>query len=85
MFERMFSNIISDAILNLFNLVGKWWHQSVHCKVRGKIFNRNLRINIFTQRLVGIWNKLLVEIIKAGNITTFKRHLHQIEHSNRFH
>ena len=27
-------------------------------KVKGKRFNRNLRGNIFTQRVVGVWNKL---------------------------
>lgn len=42
--------------------------------MRGSRLNRNIRGNRFTQRVVGIRNKLPEEVIELGTITTFNRH-----------
>eukprot|EP00061_Rhincodon_typus_P000310 g11264.t1 len=44
-------------------------------KVKGKRFKRDLRDNFFTQSVVHVWNELPEEIVEAGTITTFKRHV----------
>lgn len=44
----------------------------------GERFNRKLRGNIFTQRVVSIWNELPVGVVGACTITTFKRHLDRL-------
>lgn len=44
-------------------------------KVNGERFYRNLRGNIFTQRVVGVWNVLPEEVIEAGTNATFKKQL----------
>ena len=42
-------------------------------KVKGKRFHRNLRDNFFTQKVVGVWNKLSEEVVGAGTIPLFKK------------
>lgn len=45
-------------------------------KLRGERINGKLRSsNLFTQRMVHMWNELLEEVVEAGTLTTFKRHL----------
>lgn len=44
-------------------------------KIRGNIFNRNSRGNVFTKMVVDMWKKLPKEVVEAGTIATFKRHL----------
>ena len=43
--------------------------------LRGERINGNLRSNLFTQRVVYMWNELPEEVVEAGTLTTFKRHL----------
>ena len=43
--------------------------------MRGERFKRDLRGNFFTQRVVRVWDELPEEVVEAGTITTFKRHL----------
>lgn len=44
-------------------------------KVREEMFKRDQRNNLFTQRLVGIWNTLPEGVVEAGTITTYTRHM----------
>lgn len=44
-------------------------------KVRGERFNRNLRSNAFTQRVVLIWSRLPEEVVETSTMATFNRHL----------
>ena len=39
-----------------------------------------MRKNIFTQRMVGVWNSLSGRVVEVGNLTTFKKHMD--EHLN---
>ena len=43
--------------------------------MRGERFERDLRGNLFTQRVVCIWNELPKEVVEVGTIPTFERHL----------
>lgn len=47
----------------------------IRFNLRGEKWNTNLRGNVFTQRVVGIWNELPGEVVEADTITTCKRHL----------
>eukprot|EP00061_Rhincodon_typus_P004079 g21690.t1 len=44
-------------------------------KTRGERFEKNLRGNFITQRVVRVWNELPEEVVEAITIATFKRHL----------
>lgn len=41
--------------------------------MREERVKRNLRGNLFTQRLVCIWNELPEEVVEPGTITKFKK------------
>lgn len=41
--------------------------------VRGESINRNMRENVFIQRVWGIWNRLPQEVVEVGAIAAFKR------------
>lgn len=43
--------------------------------MRGERFNKILRGNVLTQRVVGIWVELLDGVVKAGTIITLERNL----------
>lgn len=58
-----------------FFLVGESRTREHWLKVREDKFNRNIRGNFFTQGLVRVQNELPEEVIEAGKITIFKRHL----------
>lgn len=45
-------------------------------EVRGAKFNRNPRHDVFTQRVVGIWNEV-PEVVEARTITALKIHLNK--------
>ena len=42
-------------------------------KVRGGRFSGDLRKNIFTQRVVTVWNVLPGKVVEAGCLTSFKK------------
>eukprot|EP00061_Rhincodon_typus_P011347 g36286.t1 len=44
-------------------------------KVKGKRFKRDLRGKCSIQRVVRVWNELPEEVVEAGAVTAFKRHL----------
>lgn len=44
-------------------------------KVRGGTFKRDFRGNFYIKRVVGIWNQLPEEAVKADVIMTFEGHL----------
>ena len=44
-------------------------------KVRCWRFRGDLRENLFTQRVVGIWNSLPERVVEAGTLTTSQKHL----------
>jgi len=44
-------------------------------KVQGEDLKEMYEASFFTQRLVGAWNSLLVEVVEADTIVTFKGHL----------
>lgn len=46
-------------------------------EMRLKNFKENLRVILFRQRFVGVWNSLPEEMVESDTITTFKRHLHK--------
>lgn len=41
--------------------------------MRGESINRNMRENVFIQRVWGIWNRLPQEVVEVGAIAAFKR------------
>jgi len=43
--------------------------------VRSKRFRGDLRKDVFTQRVVGLWISLPQRVVKAGTLTTFKKSL----------
>jgi len=49
--------------------------------VRGE---RVLSGNFFTHRVVRVWNELPEEVVEAGTITTFQRHLDWYMDGERF-
>ena len=44
-------------------------------KVRGGKFKGDVRGKFFMQRMVGVWNVLPEDVVEAGTLETFKRHL----------
>ena len=44
-------------------------------KVRGRRFRGDVRKNVFTQRVVTVWNALLGRVVEAGCLTRFKKYL----------
>lgn len=44
---------------------------------KGERFYRNLRDNVFTQRVVGVRNEQPEEVVDAGTIATFKKQLNR--------
>lgn len=44
-------------------------------QVKGEGFNRNLKGNFLSGRMLGLWYELLGEVTVAGAITAFKRSL----------
>lgn len=48
-------------------------NEDMRFKLRGARFNQNLKSNIFTQRVVGMWNEPLEGVVETGTITTFAR------------
>lgn len=44
-------------------------------QMRGEIFERDLRGNLFTKSVVHKWTKPQGEVVEAGTIMTYKRHL----------
>ena len=44
-------------------------------KVRGEIYKSIQRGNVFTQRVVSVWNKLPEVVVEVGSILSFKKHL----------
>ena len=43
--------------------------------MRGERYKRVQRDIFFTQRVVGVWNKLPEAVVEAGTILSFKKHL----------
>eukprot|EP00061_Rhincodon_typus_P007733 g29722.t1 len=60
-----------DIRLRLYRTLG----EGVQNKVRGERFKKDLRSNIFMQRVVYVWNEVPEEVEEAGTIVAFKRHL----------
>ncbi|MBB6707133.1 reverse transcriptase family protein [Proteus mirabilis] len=60
---------------SLFPGVGESRTRGHRFRVRGERYKRDLRGNFFTQRVVRVWNELPEEVVEAGTIATFKRHL----------
>lgn len=61
---------------NFFPRVGESRTREHRFKVRGgDRLNRNLRGNLFIERVVGVWKELPEE---AGTIATFKKYLDRI-------
>ena len=45
-------------------------------KIRGSRFRTELRRNIFTQRVVNLWNSLRSEAVEATSLTVFKARIY---------
>jgi len=44
-------------------------------KVRGRRFRRDVRMNLFTQRVVGVWNSLSERVVETETLIIFKKYL----------
>jgi len=60
---------------HLFPKVGESETRGHRFKVRGDRFRRVQRGNIFTERVVSVWNELPEAVVVAGTILSFKKHL----------
>jgi len=58
-----------------FPKVGKSKTRGHRFKVRGKRYKRVQRGNVFTQRVVSVWNELPKAVVEGGTILSFKKHL----------
>lgn len=52
-------------------------NEESEAKLRGATFNRNLRATFSTQTMVHIWKESLEDVVEAGTLTTFERHLNK--------
>ena len=59
----------------LFPLVEGSVMRGHRLKVRGERFRRDLRKDLFTQRVVRIWNAPPGRVVEAGCLTSFKKYL----------
>ena len=59
----------------LFPLIERPVTRGHKVKVRGGRFRGDLRKNVFTQRVVTVWNALPGRVVEAGCLTSFKRYL----------
>ena len=58
----------------LFPKVGESKTRGHRFKVRGESYKSVQRGNLFTQRVVSVWNKLPEAVVEAGTILSFKKH-----------
>ena len=67
----------------LFPLVEKSVRRGHRFKVRGRRFREDVRKNVFTQRVVTVWNALPGRVVEAGCLTSFKKYLDEhLAHHN---
>ena len=59
----------------LFPKVGVSKTRGHRFKVRGERYKSVQRGNLFTQRVVSVWNKLPELVVETGTILSFKKHL----------
>ena len=59
----------------VFPMVGESRTRGHNLRIRGKSFRTEVRRNVFTQRVVNVWNSVPLNVVEAKTLSDFKKKL----------